>query len=269
MYIHSIYKQIDEKKTLKDYKSDLKQLCKINLRRSSKFNILAVLGAIKVTKNIQLSSKLGIYVTSEYGPINDVHKILRVVNQEDYIVMPFDFLNINSNNVSFYVSQALKAKGKNMLLSSEDLSFEKGLYIAQFDLETKVIDDILIGNVDESLEEIKNYHNYISSASDMISKDYSIWFYINNKKENSLAKIDIIKEIHEQKQVEDFINMLNSKNIYINHLAKKLQKEYDINLIKEIHSSSVIEKFINSNMKELYYIALDRNSKGFIFKLIK
>ncbi len=181
MYIHKTYTLNNENQSIKTYKSALKEISKINLRRSSKFNILAVLGALQCMDNKNFSDNMGIYVASEYGSITSVKTVLEQVSQNS-IVMPFDFLNINSNNVSFYVSQALESKGKNMVLTSHDLSFEKAFELALFDLELNEVDDVLLGNVDESLEEINSFDKYISNIEKYPSKDVSSWIYINKEK---------------------------------------------------------------------------------------
>ena len=237
MYIHANYKLINSNKDIKEYKKELKELSKINLRRSSKFNILAVLGALKATKDLHLSKNLGIYVASEYGPINDVYKIMDTVSDDEHIVMPFDFLNINSNNVSFYVSQALEAKGKNTLITSRYLSFEKALQLASFDLELKEAKDALIGGVDESLSSIKNYENYLEFAQDFESKDGSCWLYVNKEQTNSLGKITSINELNCKKDLNEFISKPYT-NIALNQFA--LNDEKILSLIDE-------SKLINKN----------------------
>lgn len=230
MYIHANYKLINSNKDIKEYKKELKELSKINLRRSSKFNILAVLGALRATKDLDLSENLGIYVASEYGPINDVYKIMDTVSDDEHIVMPFDFLNINSNNVSFYVSQALDAKGKNTLITSRYLSFEKALQLASFDLELDEAKDALIGGVDESLSSIKNYENYLEFAQECESKDGSCWLYVNKEQTNSLAEIKSINELNCKKDLEEFISKPYT-NIALNQFA--LNDEKILSLIDE------------------------------------
>ena len=223
MYIHKTYKFISENKKSKEYRTQLKQISKINLRRSSKFNILAVIGAINCTKEINLSSNIGIYVSTEYGPISDVQNVLKTVSEDNHIVMPFDFLNINTNNVGFYVSQALNAKGKNMVLTSRYISFEKTLSLAAFDFETKSVNDILIGGVDESLEDIENYDNYLKQSENLESKDGSCWFYANNKKENALAKITEVEEFNDINALKLSLKESYSK-ITLNQFAEKDEK---------------------------------------------
>ncbi len=91
MYIHKTYTLNNENQSIKTYKSALKEISKINLRRSSKFNILAVLGALQCMDNKNFSDNMGgIYVASEYGSITSVKTVLEQVSQNS-IVMPFDF----------------------------------------------------------------------------------------------------------------------------------------------------------------------------------
>ena len=90
MYIHHTYSINNKNENIKVYKSFLKEISKINLRRSSKFNILAVLGALQCMKEKNYSNNMGIYVASEYGSITSVKTVLGQVSQ-DSIVMPFDF----------------------------------------------------------------------------------------------------------------------------------------------------------------------------------
>lgn len=235
MYIHSTYKIINSNKSVKEYRKELKEISKINLRRSSKFNILAVLGALRATKDINLGQNLGIYIASEYGPINDVYKLMQTINEENNIVMPFDFLNVNSNNVSFYVSQALNAKGKNMLLTSQYLSFEKSLQLAQFELEIDEISDILIGAVDESLDEVKDYEKYVNFANNQTSKDGSCWLYLNNDSSNSLGEITNIQEFSSSEELLKNIKSTYSK-IALNQFAQN-----DENTVSKLDNNKIID----------------------------
>lgn len=246
MYIHNKYSINNEYKDIKEYKSSLKKICQLNLRRASKFNILAILGALECVDKYILSSNTGIYVCSEYSSIKSVKKVLEDVSSST-MIMPFDFLNINSNNVSFYVSQALNAQGKNMLLTSDELSFEKGLEVALFDLEINEIEDVLIGLVDESLSNIKDYDKYISSNTISPFKDYSGWLYINKTQKNSLAQIEFIYPFNGLEQMEEIIK----------------KTEFDIVYSKEECIESVIH-FIDSKYTKMIYTKVDKNNKGYI-----
>lgn len=273
MYIHKTYTLNNENQSIKTYKSALKEISKINLRRSSKFNILAILGALRCMNEKSISKNMGIYVASEYGSITSVKTVLEQVSQ-DSIVMPFDFLNINSNNVSFYVSQALKSNGKNMVLTSHDLSFEKTLELALFDLELNEIDDLLIGNVDESINEIDDFNKYVSNVNENPSKDISSWIYINKEKENSLAEIKEFTQFSNLQELKELLLNIDFELISLNQYATKQINELEINkdLIlphDNIHGSVNIISMLNSDKKSFVYLSLDKNNKGYLVKLTK
>jgi len=253
MYLHKNHLIINEITDIKEYKRALKEKTKLNLRRSSKFNVLAILGAMNCIKSEELSQNSGIYVCSEYSSILSVKKVLHEM-QNSSMIMPFDFLNINSNNVSFYVSQALNAKGKNMLLTSDELSFEKGLELALFELEINEVSDAVIGLVDESLIGIPNYSKYISNEKSRYDKDYSGWLYLNQQKENSLCKIELIGNFDSKDQ-----------------LNKMIENE-DYDMLNENSMISFVESvsdFISSKNKKMIYIAMDKENKGLVFLVSK
>lgn len=273
MYIHKTYSLNNENQSIKTYKSELKEISKINLRRSSKFNILAILGALRCMKDTDYSNNIGIYVGSEYGSITSVKTVLEQVSQNS-IVMPFDFLNINSNNVSFYVSQALDSNGKNMVLTSHDLSFEKSLEFALFDLEIDEISDALLGSVDESVDEINNYNKYISNKQSNPSKDTSSWIYINKEKENSLAKIEEFSSFSNISEVKDILREKTFDLITLNQYATEEINELKINkeLIfshDNIHGCTNILSMLNSNKKSFVYLSMDKSKKGYLIKFTK
>lgn len=275
MYIHKTSKLLNSIKNIKEYRALLKEISSINLRRSSKFNILAVYGALLCMKDYKLEDNIGIYIATEHGPITDVSKVVDIVNEDDFIIMPFDFLNINTNNVSFYVSKVLNATGKNMVLTSETLGFEKTVQLAKFDLDTNDVNAVLIGTVDESLEDIQNYSKYVQNPLNKESKDGSCWIYANNTKENSIAKIEYIYEFDNIKQLENIsfdtdaisLNTLASldKNIKLFTKNKKsiLNNEY-FGCEGVLNILSILEEYKQNTI----HIAKDKNGKIIVIKIL-
>lgn len=147
------YQLSQENTEIEKYKKMLKDISDINIRRASKFNILAIYGALMCMRDVFFSKRLGIYILTRYGPISDVVRILHKHHTGQKIT-PFDFLNINGNNAAFYVAKALNASGKNMVLTTKHHSFEEGIQLAQLDISLGIIDDVLIGLVDESVDGI-------------------------------------------------------------------------------------------------------------------
>lgn len=272
MYLHATSHVLNPLLDIKAYRTLLKPLSSINLRRSSKFNILAVYGALLCMNEVKTSQQFGIYVATEYGPIMDVHNVLNTVNMDNFIIMPFDFLNINSNNVSFYVSKALDAVGKNMVLTSEEVSFEKALQLALFDLETKDVQDVLIGAVDESLEEIPEYSKYTSNVLKQQSFDGSFWLYGNENKENALAQILCIKEYENTEALLQRLPLENS-TISCNQFAacnEALKKAAKTVLIPKAFfgCDGAVAFFELLEYKgEVYHVAQDKQGKLIVITL--
>lgn len=192
MYIHKTYHLVEPNLPIATYKKTLSSLCKINLRRANKFNILSVYGALSCIESTSISDNIGIYLATEYGPVESLKNVVEQVNNPQGIVMPFDFLGINTS-ASFYIAQALNASGKHMVLTAHNLSFEKALQLAYFDLMHHEVEDVLIGRVDASLSFIENHQSYITPQS-VESFDQSYWFYANRNSQNALAKIEKIEE---------------------------------------------------------------------------
>ncbi len=176
--------------------------------------------------------------------------------------------------MSFYVSQALESKGKNMVLTSHDLSFEKAFELALFDLELNEVDDVLLGNVDESLEEINSFDKYISNIEKYPSKDVSSWIYINKEKKDAIAKIESFENFSNIDEVNKLIQNIDFELVLLNQYANKNIKQLDINenLIyshDNIHASVNIDSILNTDKKSFIYLSMDKNNKGYLVKFTK
>ncbi|WP_419770772.1 MAG: hypothetical protein ACNI3C_03025 [Candidatus Marinarcus sp.] len=275
MYIHATSKLINSNTPITHYRTLLKSLSDINLRRSCKFNVLAVYGALMCCKEITLSSNTGIYVATEYGSVLELDNILNSSSEETPMIMPFDFLNINTNNVGFYVSKALQASGKNMVLTAKNCSGEKALQLAKFDLDIKEVEDVLIGGIDESVSSIENANLYIDNILNQESKDGSCWIYANRHKENAIAHIDEINEYANLQNLEK--EMFCNAHITLNQFAtqdealKDLLKENTLMQLDSFYGTEGILKVIELlNYKgKLIHIAKDNQGKYMVIKLSK
>lgn len=274
MYIKSIYKQVNENKSAKEYRKDLKEISSLNFRRNSKFNVMAVYGALKVLDKIKYKDNLSIYLASEYGCIEDLLKVLNQINNDESFVMPFDFLNVNTNNTGFLISQALQAVGNNINVSSEDLSFEKAFELAYFDFHFKKVDEILVGGVDESLVNVINHNSVINNLFNLDSKDGSSWLYINNDKRNSLAEIKHFEFFTNLEELNKYLKAIDYKIVGLNQFAKKYVSELQIdkNLIYKsknnfcgTYSVADIIDLLKEKEESSVYISLDSKKRAYLF----
>ncbi|ADG93964.1 hypothetical protein Arnit_2313 [Arcobacter nitrofigilis DSM 7299] len=274
MYIKSIYKQVNENKSAKEYRKDLKEISSLNFRRNSKLNVMAVYGALKALENIKYKDNLSIYLASEYGCIEDLLKVLNQINSKESFVMPFDFLNVNTNNTGFLISQALQTIGNNINVSSEDLSFEKAFELAYFDFHFKKVDEILVGGVDESLDNVSNHNSFINNLDNLDSKDGSSWLYINNDKTNSLTEIKHFEFFTNLEELNKYLKTIDYKIVGLNQFAKKYVSELQIdkNLIYKsknnfcgTYSVPDIIDLLKEKEESSVYISLDSKKRAYLF----
>lgn len=277
MYIHSTYKQIEEIKPVGYYKKQLKELSKINLRRSSKFNVIAVYGALKCLDNIPYSKNLSVYIASEYGCTQDMLKVLTQVNTKDDIVMPFDFLNVNTNNVGFFISEALETTGTNINISSQDMSFEKAFELAYYDLLFKESQEVLIGAVDESLDDVINENELIHNVENKKTKDGTSWLFLSAEKNNAIAKIEKLEIYENIEKLNAALETISYDKISLNQYAKKYQNSLNIKkkfIIKQkdefygTYSAGYIIDLLTYD-NELLHISLDSKKRACLFLFSK
>lgn len=229
MYIKFFYELLNESKDIKTYKEDLKNYTKLNLRRVSKYNILGVLGALKCLEGREIdTSELAIYMTSEFScAINVAQCVTKANSDEPHSIMPFDFLNVNSHIAGFYIAKAVEAKGKNMVLASQDISFAKALHLAKFELSHNIVSSALIGGVDTSMDELSNSSEYFDGMQTQ-TKDCSCWIYCDNDSKGAVAKVSEVLEFSKTKEVVEYLNSHKGIKVNLNRFAaadEVLQKQ--------------------------------------------
>jgi len=277
MYICATYNTTYKNNTTKEYKQLLKEITKTQFRRVSKFNIMAIYGALQCLKNKQYDNNLNIYTASEYGCITDMNKVLLQVNKKDEIVMPYDFLNINGNNVGFLISEALNTIGNNFYVTAEDVSFEKAFELAYFDISINKIDQALVGAVDESLDYIQDISNLVKNSDNKGIYDGTTWFHLSTKSDNALAKIDIVETFNNIEELNSFLDTLQYDHLSLNLFAQKALNSLKIDKHKIItqsedffgtYSAMYLHNLLNFEGK-LLHLSLDEKNRVFLFHFIK
>lgn len=278
MYICSAKKSVFQSKSIKEYKQEIKEFSSQNIRRISKFNALAILGALKTLHQKQYDQNLNIYTGSEYGCIESINKVLKQVSKEDEILMPFDFLNVNGNNVGFLIAESLNTIGNNFYITAEDFSFEKSLELAYYDITFNQIDEALVGAVDESLEDITSYNSYIHNLFQYPIVDGSVWFHLSKHNNNAIAKIENIYNFTDLDSLKGFITKENFDYISLNQFARKENSVTDLITKEKIIPHS--ETFFGTQGAEDFYdllsykgkllmVSLDTQNRSFVITLTR
>jgi len=277
MYINTTFHAAFQNKTTKEYKQLLKEVTQKQFRRVSKFNIMAIYGALRALENKQYDTNINIYTASEYGCIEDMNTVLMQVSKTDEIVMPFDFLNINGNNVGFLISEALNTLGNNFYITAEDVSFEKAFELAYFDISIDKTNEALVGAVDESLDYIQDINSLIKNPEHQKTYDGTTWFQLSKESKNALAKIESLETFTNLEELNNFLKTLQYDYLSLNIFAKNKLNTLKIDPSKVIsqseqffgtYSAMYINNLLNYNGK-LLHISLDENNRAYLFYFTK
>jgi len=277
MYICATFNTTLKSKTTKEYKQLLKQITQKQFRRVSKFNLMAIYGALMCLEHKKYDTNLNIYTASEYGCITDMNTVLMQVHKKNEIVMPFDFLNINGNNVGFLISEALNTLGNNFYITAEDVSFEKAFELAYFDISINNTQEVLVGAVDESLDYIDEITNMVKNLDHREMCDGTTWFQLSKESKNALAKIENIETFTNLEELNSFLNTIEYDYLSLNLFAKKEISHLNIKKDKIIvqsedffgtYSAMYINNLLNYKGK-LLHISLDENNRAYLFYFTK
>jgi hypothetical protein len=245
------------------YKKKAKEVTTLSMRRASKFNLLSLYGACKCVENIPIPLTTSIYIGSEFGVISGVNKVMHSLNEEPVIVMPVDFLNMNGNNAGFTISKVLETKGENILMMGSDLTFEITLKVAFSKSKLEKNFSALIGGVDESVETIDHYQQYIIDQKKQ-PYDGSCWMYCNNEKKNALAKIVAIKNFSDSSSMEKYLAGKTFHKIAYNFLAaSQTGKKYSYGT----QSAENIIDLLACEGRNLAYVSKDRRGRCMLIEI--
>lgn len=250
MYVKSFFKYQNSYLDEKELKKLLKPLTNMDLRRISKFNLLSIYGSLNTIQSIDFSKNCSIYIATHSGCIDETYKVINEL-KENNPVMPFDFLNINTNNTGFYISKALDLNSLSYTISSNHLSFERAIELAFIDYKNKINIDFLIGFVESSTNNIPNQ---------VIQKDdISNWIYFDSNKLKSFMNIKSISFFDNIDELNSYLDSLKTRSFVINIANKDNLKS-----LKTIDLSSIthgdIFYILENNLVNISYISISGNN---------
>jgi hypothetical protein len=151
LYIHSASAFIGEtSKDINFLKEELRRYTPENFRRINRFILLAVLGARQCVHERSIGSDTAIYLTTEHGNLGETAEVLDEIYRDRSLPKPFGFINTMSSTAAFYLAQNLGIQGRNITVSSQNLSFERGMELLKVDFAGGAEKSALIGGVDEA-----------------------------------------------------------------------------------------------------------------------
>jgi hypothetical protein len=184
MYIHSASAFIGEANAdISTLKEEIRLYTQVNFRRGNRFILLSLLGALRCVHRRSLEADTAVYLTTEHGNLGDTAAVLDEIYTAHSLPKPYGFINTMSSTAAFYLAQNLGIRGRNITVSSQHVSFERGLDLLKVDFAGGAEKNALIGGVDEApLSEVdrgdSNHHRWR-----MV--DGSGWFYVKPERKGA------------------------------------------------------------------------------------
>ncbi|MFC1881271.1 hypothetical protein ACFL2S_07235 [Thermodesulfobacteriota bacterium] len=207
MYIHNysrfVSPPVDD---IKAYKQEISRYTDVKFRRANKFVLLSMVGASRCAHRQNIRTDTAVYLTTENGNLGDTETVLDQIFHKHEFPMPYNFINTMSNTASFYVAQSFDILGRNLVVSSKQLSFERGLELLRSDLAAGAVEEALIGGVDEVCFSKSQFEaNFNRPYDDFQMVEGSCWFLIKAEKRGALGKISEIQSFGSLAQTENWL----------------------------------------------------------------
>ena len=184
LYIHSASAFIGEADADANLlKEELRKYARENFRRVNRFILLALIGARKCIHGRSIAADTAVYLTTEHGNLGETATVLDEIYAAHSLPKPFSFINTMSNTAAFYLAQNLGTRGRNITVSSQCLSFERGLDLLAADFAAGAERSALIGGVDEASLSGAGGEDRDGRGWRMV--DGSGWFYVRPEREGA------------------------------------------------------------------------------------
>jgi hypothetical protein len=184
MYIHNFSAYAGEPTVdVQWLKEEISRYTRVNFRRGNRFILLALLGACQCIHGRSIAADTAVYLTTEHGNLGETAAVLDEIYTAHSLPKPYGFINTMSGTAAFYLAQTLGSQGRNITVSSQHLSFERGLDLLKLDFAAGAERSALIGGVDEA--SLSADHTEQGNHRGWRMADESGWFYVKPEREGA------------------------------------------------------------------------------------
>ena len=197
LYIHSASTFTPEANADVDFlKGEIRRYTQEDFRRVNRFILLASLGARQCIHRHSIGTDTAVYLTTERGNLAITADSLDDIYMAQSLPKPFGFINTMSSTAAFYIARNLGIRGRNITVSSQCLSFERGLELLNLDFTGGAERSALIGGVDEfSLPRMEREEQ---TGRCRRTIDGSAWFYVKSEKEGACGAFTEIRSFRDR-----------------------------------------------------------------------
>lgn len=151
------------------------------VRRIARFIQLALIGAGRCAKQIELPRDVAVYLGSGRGDMEVTIEVMQALIRDGQAPKPLSFINTVSNAACFYVAQGLRLMGRSMFVCNRYFAFETMLQLAALDLSCGVVETALVGTVDVVVPPVSAHRLRLGLGADAAVADASQWMFLRTR----------------------------------------------------------------------------------------
>lgn len=190
----------------------LKELVKestgVAVRRVSRFVQLALIGAGRCGRGIQLPADCAIYFSSCRGDIDVTAELLDDMIRRNEMPGPLTFVNSVSNAACFHVASVLGLSGRSNFVTNRFDPLAAALKSAWVDIVRDEVGMALVGSVDASSWPLAHHRQRVQASPDQSVAEASHWFLVARAAQDtqsSLARIVAVENFCEWSDLKSWL----------------------------------------------------------------
>ena len=172
------FQPLDDTQALPPLATALAEVCRRRYRRLDRFVQLALLGTGRCARMHAPDARCGLYLGSSQGPLSSNIQVQQAVIAQDVLPTPFSFVNTLGSSAGFYVADNLGLQAHALCISRTHASLEATMATALVDLETGVVDQALVGLVEEAAPPFDAHRRRLGVAPDRTLAEGSHWWLL-------------------------------------------------------------------------------------------
>lgn len=158
----------------------MRSVCRKSFRRVDRFVQLALVGSGNCAAQARLGPGCGIYLGSANGPLISNIRVQQHMLRQHELARPFDFVNTLGSIAGFHIADNLQLEGPNLFVSRRARSLEAALEIALTDLAMGVVEQALVGVIEECPLPVADQRRRLPVADDTVLAEGSHWLLLGS-----------------------------------------------------------------------------------------
>lgn len=243
MYVHCVASVSIKQDQDVDVKAECKKVASGFVRRTDRFIQLGLLGVSGIKEQQELDKNTALFMVSGQGNLSVFNRLCQQRYVEKMPPKPVDFINSLSNTAGFYIAKFLGLESKNLNLAQQGFVVENALLLADASLKNQQEQNILLGGVDERVEQSTDPHGYLDLSEDTVIGEGSNWMLLSASKNGAKAKIDVLpQQFNQQSLLAYLTSLLTTQAFFATHVAFGQRVSNDlITCVKDVVPSDLFD----------------------------